>query len=145
MPNYNLQSYSATAEMLNTLISFFHSHFILKAITKKRTCGRDSKFSSWRKTALFSEKNNYLQCSPQDRLIQSIEHFFNSLTNFTLFMKITQHLRKTNQSQKPFLAVLSTFKKCAVVVSFHHLCKTKEFPILWKIIKLDILIDLIFY
>lgn len=115
IPNYNLQSYSATAEMLNTLIFFFHSHFILKAIMKNRTCGRDPQFSSWKDSPIFY---CYLQCSPEDRLIQSIEHFFNSLTNFTLFMKITQHLRKTNKPiPKPFLTVLSTFKKHAGVIS----------------------------
>ena len=138
IPKYNLQSYSATAEMQNTLIFFFflHSHFILKAIIKNRTSGREPRLNSWRKRVLCSEKYHYLQCSPKDRLIQSVEHFFNSLPNFTLFMKITQYLRKTNQSQKPFLTVLSTFKKHADVVSFHHICKTKEFSILWKMIKL---------
>lgn len=99
MPNHNLQSYSATSVMSNTHFGFC-SYFILKANNKNRRCGRDPKFNSWRKTVLFSERDNYLQCSPEDGLIQSIEHFFNSLTNFTLFMKITQHLRKNKPGPK---------------------------------------------
>lgn len=122
---------------------YFFSIAILRVIVKNRTCGRYPKFSRWRKTAIFSEKDNYLQCSPKDRLIQSVEHVFNSLTNFTLFMKITQHLRKTNQPippKSPILTVLSTFKKSAVV-SCQPLYKTEDFSILWKTIKLDISID----
>lgn len=68
MSNYNLQSYSAASAMLNTHFGFC-GHLILKANNKNRRCGRDPKFNSWRKTVVFSEKDNYLQCSPEDGLI----------------------------------------------------------------------------
>lgn len=68
MSNYNLQSYSAASAMLNTHFAFC-GHLILKANNKNRRCGRDPKFNSWRKTVVFSEKDNYLQCSPEDGLI----------------------------------------------------------------------------